>query len=115
MVFDFGLDIASLEQKIFRIETEIDGIRETIATKLRRESIDSFHDLNNRWVRLIPDKLYDLEGIDYKRVSFSKDVIKDFSDNPLLGARYLAALSKILCFYKSRIWLKKAPIYSSSI
>ncbi len=108
-VRDFERNLDRRSQEVFKIEMQIDRVREEIATQRRRESIEDFYDLNNRWQRLIPDKTYNLDGVDYSKVSFTADVISHFSANPLLGARYLAALTKSYVAIKKESGLRRFP------
>ncbi len=108
-VRDFERNLDRRSQEVFRIEMQIDRVREEIATQRRRDSIEDFYDLNNRWQRLIPAKTYNLEGVDYTKVAFTADVISHFSANPLLGARYLAALTKSYVAIKKESGLRRFP------
>ena len=94
VVKDFDEDLDRKDIRIFQIEAQLEVLREGAAKKRRREVIEDFYDLNNRWQRLIPEKRYKIEGIDYTGVTFSKDVIDFFQKDPVLGARFLAAFTK---------------------
>jgi hypothetical protein len=106
---DFNLDIEEIQKNLFSLEMQIDQIREEVSQKLRNEAIENYADLNSRWQRLIADRTYNLKGIDYKKVSFSKEVIDFFSNDPVMGARYLSVLAKSYVAIKKESGLRRLP------
>lgn len=95
-VRDFGEDIQGLERAIEQAEVGLDLLREEGLRERRIQEIEDFEELNNRWQRLIPNKAYSVNGIDYSKVVFTKNVIDHFNTDPMMGSRYLSALSKLI-------------------
>lgn len=108
-VQDFDKDLDAIERVIRQAETGLDGVKEKIFKSVRNENINDFYDLNSRWQRLLPGKKYETAGVDYSHVTFSRDVIEHFKDDPLLGSRFLAALSKTYVAVKNASGLRRLP------
>ncbi len=112
---DFGEDLSQREENLFEIESQLDTLKEVVANRKKNEAIKYFYELNNRWHRLIPDKTYEISGIDYHGVLFTSDVIQFFSKNPVLGSRYLAAFSKSYVAVLGETGLRRLPSIHSEM
>lgn len=106
---DFDDDLDSIEKRLGALEVQRDELTEKILETVTKESIVHFEDLNFRWERLIPDKSYEVKGLDYNSVVFSKNVVERFQQQTLTGARFLAAFSKSYVGMKKSTGLRKLP------
>jgi hypothetical protein len=106
---DFDGDLNAVEASLRAIETSRDLLTEQILENVDLESISLFQDLNYRWERLLPMKAYELKGLDYSHVKFTKNVTDRFARNPIDGARFLSALSKSYVPMKNSSGLRKLP------
>lgn len=104
---DFDNDLDFIENEINDLEVRRDLLTEKILETINKENIVHFEDLNYRWERLLPEKTYMLKGIDYNSIVFSKNVIEHFEYNMVVGARFLAALSKSYVAIKKASGLRK--------
>lgn len=109
-VRDFDQDLSSLSQQIFQVEVAMNHLREQIADSIRKEGIDQFIDLNNRWDRFISGKKYELSGIDYKYVVFNQTVLDAFRKDHLLWSRYMITLQKSYVSLKKSSGLRRLPL-----
>ncbi|MEO0337167.1 MAG: hypothetical protein AAF202_12285 [Pseudomonadota bacterium] len=107
-VSDWFERLGELDAYLTQIEMATEVVIEQLAAQTDLENIYGFHELNYDWERLLPDKRYDLGisrdlvdprdigllSLEFSHVSFSKDVVDEFKNNPELGRRYLIALHK---------------------
>ena len=112
-VLDFDVDLTQISLELNGLELKLDALMESVLKAIRNEDITEFKRLNNRWQRLIAGKRYNLAGIDYKGVVFSKNVIDHFQKNLVLGGRYLTALSKSYVPIKKASGLRRLPTIHS--
>src|SRR5690606_38057217 len=104
---DFQKDLTDIANQLKEINLQKDILTEKILETVSKDSITNFDDLNFRWDRLTADKVYELKGLDYTAVVFTKDVVNAFEHNLLTGSRFLAALSKSYVSIKNASGLRK--------
>lgn len=100
-------DFEKLEREIFRLEAELDHLREEALKTKELLEITAFEDLNSRWERLLPNHPYTIEGSDYSRVLFEPRVISHLRNKTQLGTRFLAALSKSYVGHENQNGLRR--------
>lgn len=106
---DFNRDLVAFESQLLKVEMRRDELMEQILKNIRNENITDFSDLNLRWQRLIANKEYHLQGVDYNKVRFSQQVIEHFSQNHVVGSRFLTALSKSYVATQNSSGLRRIP------
>lgn len=108
-VHELDQNLSDQQKTVRALELQLDELIESVISQMEKERLKSLSDLNFRGHRLIADKAYSLNGIDYESVVFTADVVKFLISQPTEGARFLGALTKGYVAVKKTSGLRRLP------